>query len=209
MALIYKATLDPTKLDLLTAWLPGRSWFPKSGGAELRQLGAFRFDDPANEVGIETFLVQAGDAVLQVPLTYRSAPVAGAEDYLIGTTAHSVLGTRWVYDGCGDPVWATALATVVLTGGTQVEELVQTGTELVPRRPTATVAGSGTDSAPVPPITAVTSHDQDETTVVQAEGVELTVVRVIRAGVSGATLTGRWGDGESAVLAGVRASGRP
>jgi len=34
-----------------------------------------------------------------VPLTYRGAPLDGAEDALVGTTEHGVLGRRWVYDG--------------------------------------------------------------------------------------------------------------
>src|SRR5438270_5818036 len=100
MALIYKATLNPSKLSLLAAWLPGRPWFP--GDTDVQQLGAYRFDDPAGEVGIESFLLQTGDgSVVHVPLTYRGAPLAQAEEFLVGTTEHSVLGTRWVYDGCG------------------------------------------------------------------------------------------------------------
>jgi hypothetical protein len=39
------------------------------------------------------------------PLTYRGAPLSDAEDHLIGTTEHGVLGRRWVYDGAHDPVF--------------------------------------------------------------------------------------------------------
>jgi hypothetical protein len=103
MALIHKATLNPTKLQLLTSWLPRQTWI--TGEADVEQVGAYRFDDPAGVVGIEAFLLQARDgSVFHVPLTYRGAPLAGAEEFLIGTAEHSVLGTRWVYDGCGDPV---------------------------------------------------------------------------------------------------------
>ena len=133
MALIHQATLVPSKLVLLMAWLPSRPWF--TGEADVKSLGSFRFDDPSGEVGIETILVQATSGpVFQVPLTYRDAPRVGAEEFLVGTTEHSVLGTRWVYDGCGDPVWATALVTAVLTGGTQAAELVDKGGHLHPRR---------------------------------------------------------------------------
>lgn len=31
MALIYKAVLNPSKLDLLDAWLPSRPWFTGAG----------------------------------------------------------------------------------------------------------------------------------------------------------------------------------
>lgn len=205
MALIHTATLNPPKLTLLTAWLPSRPWF--TGQDDVRRVGAYRFDDPAGDVGLEALLLQAGDGpVLHVPLTYRGAPLADAHEFLIGTMEHSVLGTRWVYDGCADPVWVTALATTVLTGGTQAEELVDENGRLAPRKPTATVLGSGTPGTQVPQINAVTCHDQGPTTLVQAGAVELVVVRVV--GADAATphvLTGSWANGGPAVLAGVRA----
>lgn len=71
LALLHQTTLHPTKLELLASWLPAQPWF-HGDAAALRQVGAFRFDDPNGEVGIETILVTAGDdAVYQVPLTYR------------------------------------------------------------------------------------------------------------------------------------------
>lgn len=204
MALIHKATLNPSKLQLLTAWLPSRPWF--AGGADIQQLGAYRFDDPAGEVGIEAFLLQTGDGlVLHVPLTYRGAPLVGADDFLVGTTEHSVLGTRWVYDGCGDPVWATAMAATVLTGGTQVEELVHVDGRLQPRAPTATVLGSGNTGMPAGDIDAVNCREDGQTTIVRAGPFELVVVRVVGAEVEASeTLTGRWAGGAPVVLAGVR-----
>ena len=208
MALIYKATLNPPKLKLLTAWLPSRSW--STGEVDVQQMGAYRFDDPAGEVGIEAFLMQAGDgSVLHVPLTYRGVPLAGAEEFFVGTTEHSVLGTRWVYDGCGDPVWAAALATAILTGGTQVEEFVDVDGRLEWRAATASVLGSGTAGTPVAEIGAVSCHDEGLTTVIRADVLELVVVRVVGAEVSTAqTLTGSWAGGRPAVLAGVRPIGR-
>lgn len=77
---------------------------------------AYRFDDPDGKVGIETFLALAGDQVLHVPLTYRDAPVEGADDGLICTMEHSVLGTRWVYDGLSDPLFVQMLAATAMTG---------------------------------------------------------------------------------------------
>jgi len=124
MALLHQADLTPTKLELLAAWLPTRGWYPGPTGTavlpdsapqaslELTRVAGYRFDDPAGEVGVETILVQAGDGpVVQVPLTYRGAPLSDAEAFLVGTTDHSVLGKRWVYDACGDPVYANVLAT--------------------------------------------------------------------------------------------------
>jgi hypothetical protein len=206
MALIHRATLAPTKLELLTGWLPSRSW--SGGPGEVASLGAYRFDDPAGAVGIESMILRtAAGSVLHVPMTYRGAPLAGAEEYLIGTIEHSVLGRRWVYDGCGDPVWATALATAVLTGGTQVEELVAAGdgAEPTPRPSSATVVGSGTPGTLVGEIVAVTGRDEGPTTVVRAGRLELVVVRVVGTELPEmATLTGQWSEGGPAVLAGVR-----
>lgn len=205
MALIHKAVLNPSKLDLLSAWLPSQHWFT---GGELQQLGAYRFDDPVGEVGLEALLVRSGAGpLLHVPLTYRGTPLPGAEDFLVGTAEHSVLGTRWVYDGCGDPVWATALARAVLTGGTQAEEFYDVDGRLEPRAPTATVWGSGTSRTPAGPIRAVSCHDDGPTTVVRSEQLELVVVHVVGAEAWGEhTLTGSWtdGDGGHAVLASVR-----
>ncbi|MBC2934725.1 CG0192-related protein [Nocardioides sp. zg-1228] len=204
MALIHKATLNPTKLQLLASWLPRQTWV--TDVTDLEQVGAYRFDDPAGVVGIEALLLQSRDgSVFHVPLTYRGAPLVGAEEFLIGTTEHSVLGTRWVYDGCGDPVWATALATAVLTGGTQAEELVDMEGRLQPRAATAEVRGSGNQGTPVAEVEAVNCREEGSTTVVRTEQFDLVVVRVIGTEVAvQQTLTGSWAQHGPAVLAGVR-----
>src|SRR5258706_8514918 len=114
MALLHQADLQPTKPELLAVWLPPRSWYQGPATPALKRAAAYRFDDPAGEVGIETILVQAGGGpVYQVPLTYRGAPLDGADRWLIGTTEHSVLGRRWVYDATGDPVYASTLASTI------------------------------------------------------------------------------------------------
>ena len=203
MAVIHRATLSPGTLELLAGWLPSRPWCP--GVEDLRQLGAYRFDDPAGEVGLEAFLLQAADGpVLHVPVTYRAAPLEGAEDHLVGTMEHSVLGPRWVYDGCGDPVWVTALATAALTGGSGAAEVVVGEQGEEPREPTATVAGGGLTGTEVPVVDLVTCTDAADTTLVRSDGLELTVVRRVGADAPGETLTGSWAGGGPAVLAGVR-----
>src|SRR5690349_3536567 len=148
VALIHRAQITPTKAELIAGWLPSRTW---SGGAAtpLEMLGAYRFDDPAGEVGIETHLVRTGRGeVLQVPLTYRGAPLDGAERHLLGTMEHTHLGRRWVYDGCGDPVYAAAVVTAIRTGGREADEWVEADGAPVRREPTARVAGSGNPAGP-------------------------------------------------------------
>ena len=99
MAIIYRAELSPSKADILHDFLSSRSW---GETGELELLGAYRFDDPEGEVGVECHLVRAGETIYHLPLTYRPAPLEGAEQQLLGTMQHSVLGERYVYDGLGD-----------------------------------------------------------------------------------------------------------
>lgn len=115
---IHRATLTPTKVDLLGEWLPRQAWFASDAG-DLEQLDSFRFVDPDGEVGIETLLVRSGGATYHVPVTYRSAPLEGADSWLIGTLDHSVLGKRWVYDATGDAVYQVELTRVIREGDTQ------------------------------------------------------------------------------------------
>ncbi|MCK7626091.1 1,4-alpha-glucan branching protein [Streptomyces sp. RS10V-4] len=109
MAVIHETTLKPTKLELLADWIPGQPWYTGTDQApQLAKAGGFRLDDPEGEVGIE-FMVAAdrsgaAEVAYLVPLAYRGAPLEGAEEGLIGTMEHGVLGRRWVYDGAHDPV---------------------------------------------------------------------------------------------------------
>lgn len=124
MALLHAATLTPSKAELLSAWVPGQPWAP-AGADAVELVGAFRFDDPEGVVGMEVHLVDCGGTLLQVPLTYRSAPIAGAEADLVGTLEHSALGKRWVHDGLADPAFVRMLAAVSLTGVGQAVGMVE------------------------------------------------------------------------------------
>ncbi|MDQ1529334.1 MAG: hypothetical protein QOH77_1124 [Actinomycetota bacterium] len=202
MAHLYRADLTPTKLELIAGWAPRQPWFDGGAGVDLTNVSAYRFDDPEGEVGIETILIRAGAGPLyQVPLTYRDAPLAGAEAWLIGTSQHSVLGKRWIYDAVGDPAYIAAVATAALTGGSQAEQWIETDGELVFREPNAVVSGSGSSSAPAIEATdvgAVTTRDEAGATVIEAGSVRLVVVRVPTVGDgfpgAGAVLTGTWID---------------
>ena len=202
MAIIYRATLRPSKLELVAGWAPGRPWGAAAAGAELEQVAAYRFDDPAGEVGIETLVLRAGDTPLHVPLTYRGAPVPEQEEHLVGTTEHSVLGRRWVYDACADPVYVAALAAVVLRGAPQAEEHVHVDGRRERRDPTAHVAGSGT-AADVGTLGTPSVTDTADATTVRAGDLELVVRRVLNPGVpadGAATLTGTWAGQTDPVL---------
>ena len=186
MALLHKATVIPSKLELLQAWAPGQPWFEGDKDAPLSQVAHFRFDDPAGEVGVETLLVRAGDGpVLQIPVTYRDAPLEGSEQHFIGNTEHSVLGTRWVYDGLGDPVYLATARAAISEGLHEAEMWIEIDGVMTQREPTATVEGSGDVATGELELVRVPGSDED------AEGY--------------ATLVGRWVDHpESVILAKIR-----
>ncbi|MFG2719105.1 1,4-alpha-glucan branching protein [Streptomyces sp. NPDC048416] len=125
MSVIHPTSLNPTKLELLTPWLPTRPWFHGAGEPDLAKAGGFRLDDPRGEVGIE-FIVTTDNSGAQpvtylVPLTYRGAPLDGAEHALVGTMEHGVLGRRWAYDACHDPV-AVAQLFALIEGRVQAQD---------------------------------------------------------------------------------------
>lgn len=211
MALLHQAEVRPSKLELLTSWLPTRPWSDGHLAGPLERVGGYRFDDPAGEVGIETLLIRAGGGdVLQVPMTYRGAPLHGSEQSLIGTLSHSVLGTRWVYDGCADPVYATAVANAVLSGGTQAEETFIVDGKPRQRQPDVTVRGSGTAQSHLATIDSLSISDRSDTTVLRTPALELVIRRVLtsgdertdgQAGTGWETLAGSWnGEAQPVVL---------
>jgi hypothetical protein len=143
MAELHRTTMSPSKIELLTDWLPDQAWYPGRSTPRLSKAGGFRLDDPAGQVGIEFLVVadpvgidgMAGDvrladagtaggnldpgyAAYLVPLAYRDAPFSGGEQALIGTSEHGVLGRRWVYDGVHDPVVVRTLF-ALLTGSAE------------------------------------------------------------------------------------------
>jgi hypothetical protein len=183
MALLYRADLTPGKLDLLTAWLPSRPWYSGPARPTVTRVAACRFDDPAGAVGVETILVRAEDGgpVFQTPLTYRGAPLPGAEAHLLGTSEHSVLGRRWIYDAAADPVYAATLTTTILTGGTEAPEEISADGILTPRTPAMSVRGTGSPDAVVPPTGAILSVIDANPTVVSTSSVSLTLFRILPA----------------------------
>ena len=116
------ASIVPSKLDLLAAWMPAQRWYTAKGHTPaLRRVGGFRFEDPAGKVGMETLILvdeaASPGVVYQVPVTYREAPLPAGEAGFIGTMEHSVLGTRYVYDAPKDPAYVASLMRLVTRGG--------------------------------------------------------------------------------------------
>ena len=197
MAVVHGgADIAPTKPELVSAWLPTQAW--AEGLGPIEQVGSYRFDDPDGQVGIEALLFRAGDRLLHLPLTYRGAPLEGAEEFLVGTMSHSALGMRWIYDACGDAVAVRAYLTAILTGGEQAPIEVERDGAIVERRtPTVRAGGSGSEaSGPEPAQVSVT--ERGATAVVEAAGHRLSVARILPAQVAGReTLSVVWGDGRA------------
>jgi hypothetical protein len=146
MAFIHHTTLTPTKLELLTEWLPKQSWYVHGAGKpELVKAGGFRLDDPEGAVGIEFMVVVdvAGrePVAYLVPMGYRGAELEGAPaDALMGTSEHGVLGTRWIYDGVHDPVVTAQLHALLRGEATPQQQSISDAPD-----PTVTVHGTGPD----------------------------------------------------------------
>lgn len=127
MAIIHKASVNPTKAELLE----------RIFGEAVTVLGAYRFDDPSGEVGVEALIARSGAKTRQVVFTYRGARLEGAEEDLIATMEHSVLGRRWIYNGTSDSV-AVACFRRALQGEQEqaVEEIWDSGRRVGTREPT-------------------------------------------------------------------------
>jgi len=209
VALIYKAQVVPSKIEMLGGWIPNQPWLGDADISTFEPVGAYRFDDPAGAVGIETHLLGTADGkVLQVPVTYRDQALDGAESALISTAQHSVLGKRWVYDACWDPIYLQALTEAIFTGGTQVDLEFVTDNGLERHQATTQVSGSGSSATAVPQIDAVTVTNGVASTVVSSGALNLVVLRVLdqpniaRPTDDSQTLVGRWpGHEEDSLLA--------
>ncbi|MFE6409335.1 1,4-alpha-glucan branching protein [Streptomyces sp. NPDC057837] len=192
MAVIHRTTLKPTKLELLTSWLPSRPWYRAGASApRLAKAGGFRLDDPRGEVGIEFLVVTdtAGPRPTSylAPLTYRGAPLDGAEHALVGTMEHGVLGPRWAYDGCHDPVFLAQLPALI-------EGRVRAQGQNVSDVPDDEVTAVRTGDRPLP--TGFTATDEaDGTRLTSPAGPVLRLHRVLEPAPDGAPAAGEGATG--------------
>ncbi|MGW7436419.1 maltokinase N-terminal cap-like domain-containing protein [Streptomyces sp. NPDC054849] len=189
MAVIHRTTLTPTKLDLLTSWLPSRPWYRGGAGEPaLVKSGGFRLDDPQGEVGIEFIVVTDTSRPLPTaylaPLTYRGAPLDGAEHALVGTMEHGVLGRRWAYDACHDPV-AVAQLLALIEGRVRAQD--QNTSDTADRDVTSSHLGEGPTSADRATTTTATD-DREGTALAVPPGATLRLHRVLRAAQDGPPL---------------------
>jgi len=205
MAILHRATITPTKAELIEQWVPRQTWGP-SAADPITVIGSYRFDDPDGRVGLETHLATAGGLLFQIPLTYRDEPLEGAEGALITEMSHSVLGTRWVYDGLGDPRFVAMLAAVTMTGQGEALGMVHSKGRLYVAPSDVRLHGGGWSEERVPVDGFALVSDGVSASVLENERFELTLFRRPELGPRPPIgLTGSWAglDGE-VVLAEVR-----
>lgn len=216
MSDIYAAQLNPTKPEAVATFLSARLGTPVSP-ADVQLVTSFRFDDPAGEVGCETHVARVavpdhGELLLQVPLTYRGAPLDGApEEALVTTMEHSVLGDRWVYDATHDPIYATELLLAITDAGGAAEQfrLGSDGSRTQIVDGLASVRGTGasaaaadaaTDDAPQNPAV----DEAEGRTVIRLRGAAVEVVRVLDpsavAGTDAGQLIATWDGQETPIV---------
>lgn len=205
MAIVHRATITPTKTELIADWAPRQPWGPPAD-APVEVIGAFRFDDPDARVGMETHLVRFGTTLLQIPLTYREEPLDGADDALIVQMEHSVLGTRWVYDGLRDPRLVVMLAAVAMTGQGEALSMALFDDRWYIAPTNVRIQGGGWTLERVPVDGFVLGHDDATSAVLHNDRFELTVFRRPVPGPRPAIgLTATWdGQPNPVVLAEVR-----
>ncbi|NYI47527.1 hypothetical protein BJ993_004607 [Nocardioides aromaticivorans] len=139
MAVVHSsATIRPTKQELLETVLDG----------PVEVVGAYRFDDPDGEVGVEGFLVRREDLLQHVLFSYRGAILAEDGARLVSTMEHSELGPRWIYDGATDPVAVACVRRAILGEQAQaVLELWEDGRLVGTREPAVRLSAVAGDAA--------------------------------------------------------------
>jgi len=200
MALFHVATITPSKNEFIGDWVRSQAW-GCAADAEVEVIGGYRFDDPEGKVGMETHIVKAGGVALHVPMTYRDAPLDGADDALICTIEHSALGTRWVYDGVRDPRLVVSLAGVTMTGqGEALGMFVHHDRWHIAPMPVR-IEGGGWGLERVPVDGFELDHNGEDGAVLRNDRFELTVFRRPVAGPRPPiALTATWPDQVSPVV---------
>jgi hypothetical protein len=126
---------------------------------------------------METHLVTAGGTLLQIPLTYRDELLEGAGDALIVEMQHSVLGTRWVYDGLRDPQFVVMLAAVTMTGQGEALGLAEFDGRWYIAPSNVRIQGGGWTQERVAVDCFDVEHDDETGTVLRNDRFELSVFR--------------------------------
>ncbi|MDY0912359.1 maltokinase N-terminal cap-like domain-containing protein [Rathayibacter festucae] len=127
-------------IDRAAAWVADQRWYASKGRRpELEIRGEWRLEHSDGDVVVHLVIDRAGSSpvLYQVPVTVRSAPVAGLEDALIESD-----GSRFVYDGPRDPLFARALFELIADGGSSDAEGAPGGARAEGHRQPGAVIGA-------------------------------------------------------------------
>lgn len=181
--------LAPSIMAILPQWMARQRWYSGKGRVPvLRHVGALRLQDPAGkaEISIHLLVDESGKEPItyQVPLTCRSAPLAGADHALVASATLAGRdsapdgspadpadpadsgGNRYYYDAPHDPAFATALLALMLneqpaqsmpSGAAALASPWQNG-EQEPGGPQSFVGAGGHSLATTDPGEVSTSH---------------------------------------------------
>lgn len=106
-----------------------------------------------------------------------------------------MLGQRWVYDACGDPVYVAVLSDVLFRGAGQAEEFFEVDSQLQRHESTMTIASSGGGpDAPACGVGPLRRVVEDDPTLIVTDDAELALLRCLdgRTAPAGVTLTCTW-----------------
>ena len=176
MAIFHVATNTPPKAEIIRGWMHQQPWGPASDGP-IELVGSFHLDDPDGEVGMQVFVVRAEENLFQVPLTYRESPLVDDADALLAEMEHSVLGTRFVYDGLRDDRFVTVLAGVAISGYGQALGFAHHDGRWYSVPDELLVRGTGMLSHRVPVDGFTIASRTDQQVVLRNDSIELTVIR--------------------------------
>ncbi|MCA4135719.1 1,4-alpha-glucan branching protein GlgB [Arthrobacter sp. M4] len=166
---------------LLREWLPAKRWFPAKGGDfTLDERVAFTLgpaaassDDPEKprlEVHLAALGYTTADGVdhndlIQLPLSFRSSPLAGAETALVGE-----VGGTWIYDAVHDPVFVAEWLELMRTQAPTLDGLAQ-GHAVKGALPIPQTGG----------LIKVLSGEQSNSSVIVDDGTNSAIVKIFRA----------------------------
>ncbi|WP_347109814.1 1,4-alpha-glucan branching enzyme [Paenarthrobacter sp. S56] len=174
-----KGTLNPAIESLLRTWLPTKRWFPvKSPDFALERVGGFQVPDPGGSVNAEVLLLgvtyRTADGgprtdVVQVPLSFRSQPLAEAPAALLGEFTAPGAGLQLVYDAVFDDDFINAWLGLMRHEGTAAGGLatghLSKGRLTLPGRPVSV---------------KVLSSEQSNTSVIVDDGGSAAIVKIFR-----------------------------
>ncbi|PTT65069.1 maltokinase N-terminal cap-like domain-containing protein, partial [Arthrobacter sp. HMWF013] len=169
-------TLTAMLVPVLREWLPRQRWFPvKTADFALEQAGSLRLEDVSGQARLEVFLLavsyRTADGgnrtdVVQVPLSYRDFPLAGAERGLVGRRPDA--GMPWIYDAVYDPSFVAAWLELIRSEGSRPGSATGHSTRSDHRLPTA----NG--------VVKVLSGEQSNSSVIVDDGESAAIVKFFR-----------------------------